>query len=388
MKNLLYIIVPIILVGAAIALFSRISATQNPNAFQPPVIRQDIPVKEKVYVALEEGGAIAVIDSFKKQVVANIDITEESNGIRVNYMPHNVQVAPDGKTVWVAANAMEMDKDEHAAADSDMEKIMGAASLDQVIVIDPATDRVIARIPTGSESHLAHVAVTPDSKTAYVTSQEKGEIYKINTTSYTIENKITIGADSGPHGLRISPDGTKAFIALVNGKALAVLDMRSDTVKKYPVNSGVVQTAVTPDGKYAFASLYSTKQIMRFDISSEKIITIDLPAEAKGPVQIYPTPDSRFLYVADQGYYFDQPTSTLVYRVDIEKSSIDQTIPAGAAPHGIVVDKNGTFAYLTNLLSNDVSVIDTALGKEVARIPAGKMPNGISVWNSVLGGTQ
>lgn len=388
MKNLLYIFIPIVLAGAALALFSRTPAAQDPSAFQASVIRQNIPTEEKVYVALEEEGTVAIIDPLTKKVITNIDLAEENGGMRANYMPHNVQVAPNGKTVWAAANVMEMKKDEHAVTDADMEQSMGAGALDQVIIIDPLTDRIIKRIPIGTESHLAHVVVTPDNTTAYVTSQEKGEVYVINANTYAVERAISIGSGSGPHGLRISPDGSKAFIALVSGKAIAELDTRTGTVKKYPVQSGVVQTAVTPDGAYAFASLYTTKQIARIDIASGKITTIDLPAEAKGPVQIYPSPDSRFLYVADQGYYFDQPTSTLVYRVNIEKSAVDQTIPAGTAPHGIVMDKQGTFAYLTNLLSNDVSVIDAALGKEIARIPVGKMPNGISVWNSSLGGTQ
>lgn len=387
MKKLLYILIPVVLVGAAFALFSGAPAPQDLSAVEAPITQQERPVEEKVYVALEEEGTVAVIDSRTRRVLTNIDLTEEGGGMRTNYMAHNVQVAPDGKTVWVAANAMEMGN-EHAATDADMEKEMGAGARDQVIVIDPLTDRIIKRIPIGTESHLAHVVVTPDNKTAYVTSQEKGEVYKINAEAYAVEKTLSLGAGSGPHGLRISPDGSKAFIALVSGKALAVLDTRTNAVEKISSDSGMVQTAVTPDGTYAFASLYSTKQILRLDITSGKTTVIDLPVEAKGPVQIYPTPDSRFLYVADQGYYFDQPTSTLVYRVDIEKTVIDQTIPAGTAPHGIVVDKQGKFAYLTNLLSNDVSVIDTTLGKEVARIPVGKMPNGISVWNSALGGTQ
>lgn len=387
MKNLLYIIISVVLVGTAFALFLRTPAPQDLGAVRTPVALQGVPAEEKVYVALEEEGTVAVIDSLTRRVLTNIDLVEEGGGMRTNYMAHNVQVTPDGKTVWVAANAMEMGN-EHAATDAEMKKSMGTGALDQVIVIDPLTDRIIKRIPIGSESHLAHVVVTPDNKTAYVTSQEKGEVYKINAETYTVENTLSLGVGSGPHGLRMSVDGSKAFIALITGKVLAILDTRTNAVEKISSDSGMVQTAVTPDGRYAFASLYSTKQILRLDIASGKTAVIDLPAEAKGPVQIYPTPDSRFLYVADQGYYFDQPTSTLVYRIDIAKSVVDQMIPAGTAPHGIVVNKQGTFAYLTNLLSNDISVIDTALGKEVARIPVGKMPNGISVWNSALGGTQ
>jgi YVTN family beta-propeller protein len=78
----------------------------------------------------------------------------------------------------------------------------------------------------------------------------------------------------------------------------------------------------------------------------------------------------------------------MVYRISVEDGAVDQTIPAGSAPHGVVVDLAGKFVYITNLLSDDVSIIDTATGKEVARVPVGDMPNGISIWNRANGGTQ
>ena len=70
-----------------------------------------------------------------------------------------------------------------------------------------------------------------------------------------------------------------------------------------------------------------------------------------------------------------------MYRIDIRRKAVDQTITAGSAPHGIVVSKDGTRAYVTNLLGDDVSIIDTNTNKEISKIPVGDMPNGISIWN-------
>jgi YVTN family beta-propeller protein len=114
---------------------------------------------------------------------------------------------------------------------------------------------------------------------------------------------------------------------------------------------------------------------------------VDLPPDAKGPIQMYPTPDSKFVYVADQGYYFGQPQNNIVYKVDVSSGTIIKQITAGAAPHGVVVSKDGKLVYITNLKSDDVSIIDTAIDAEVGRIPAGKEPNGISIWSKSLGGT-
>lgn len=334
----------------------------------------------KVYIALEGEGSVVALDTATRQIVSTIDLAEEREGARVQFMPHNVQVAPDNKVVWVAANVMS-DDDHKSSGALPLMNMNLPETLDEVIAIDPLTDRIIKRIPIALDSHLAHVITTPDSKTVYVTLQGKGEVYKINAETSVIENKISLGAESGPHGFRISPDGGKIFIAEVAGKSFTILNTKDDTVTNYPTGSEVVQTAVTADGKYAFGSLYRTKGVLRYDIATQQIDTIALPSGAKGPVQLYTTPDSRYLYVADQGYYFGEPTSNIVYRIDIEKGVVDQTIPAGSAPHGVVVDGAGMFVYITNLLSNDLSVISVESGKEVARIPVGKMPNGVSVWS-------
>lgn len=64
--------------------------------------------------------------------------------------PHNVQIAPDGKTVWATSG--------HA---------------DEVVVIDTATYQVRERIIVGKEP--AHVVLTPDGRLAYVTNEnDKG----------------------------------------------------------------------------------------------------------------------------------------------------------------------------------------------------------------------
>jgi YVTN family beta-propeller protein len=44
------------------------------------------------------------------------------------------------------------------------------------------------------------------------------------------------------------------------------------------------------------------------------------------------------------------------------------------------VSPDGKTTYITNLLSNNVTVIDTATDMVIATIPAGKKSNGISIW--------
>ena len=344
-------------------------------------------IEDKIYVAIEEVGEIAVISVKDRNVIKRIDLSSDIGGTKIGFMPHNVQVAPDNKSVWVTANAMDMSGNKvsfnvipKARADEGHGEEADIKANDEIIVIDPLTDKIIKRIEMGTDLHLSHIALTPDSNYAIAAAQSKGVIYKINAKTYEVEKEINTEKGAEPHGLRISPDGQTAYIAMLKGKSIGVLDIQKITLSYVPLKGAAVQTGVTANGRYALASVYDAKSLAVYDIASQKLSYIDLPEEAKGPVQIYPTPDSRFVYVADQGYYFNQPNSDLVYKIDLQEMKVAETIKGGTAPHGVAVSKDGKFAYVTNLLSEDLSVIDTALGKETARIKVGKMPNGVSLF--------
>jgi YVTN family beta-propeller protein len=91
------------------------------------------------------------------------------------------------------------------------------------------------------------------------------------------------------------------------------------------------------------------------------------------------TPDGAHAYVANQG---DGTVSV----IDIARNKVVATIRVGAGPVGVNITSDGThpsehdgrrhqsLAYVTNLVDNTVSVIDTARNKVVATIPVGAEP--------------
>ena len=372
-----------------------------------------VEASQKVYAAVEEDGKIAVINP-ENQAVKYIDLSQTVNGTDTHYAPHNVQVAPDGRTVWVTGNAA----GEHQHGTSPLNRLKnlaGQLSLfkkvlahgdeeampaqddspmsasgpvqDEVIVIDAATDKIIKRIGLGQGLHLAHVALTLDSQFAFVTAQEKDLIFKINGSTYGVEQQYSVKAGSGPHGLRVAPDSVAVYIANSTGKSLGVLDIASGSLSYIPLEGQAVQTGVTADGKYVVASIYDTKSLALYSPATKKLSYVKLPTESNGPIQMYPTPDSRYVYLADQGYYFDQPTGSSVYKIDLTELKVVTTIETGQAPHGVVVSKDGRRAYVTNLQDGNVSAIDTSRDIVVWSVKVGGQPNGISIWTRGAGGT-
>lgn len=320
-----------------------------------------------VYVAEEDEGKITVINPLENKVVGSIVISDHHSS-QMGLMPHNVQVAPDGKSVWVTATA-------HDGGD-----------MEQVIVIDPvANHSILKKINVGVNQHLGHIVLDTASTYAFATANEAGQVIQIDAKTYTEVKRYNLGATYEPHGLRYSKGNL--YVANMGAKSMSIINISSGQIDEVPLGGMAVQTAVTPDGKYAFASLYDTKEVAMYDIQTKQVIKIALPAGALGPIQLYPTPDNKLLYVCDQGGVGTDPVSNKVYVIDIAASSVTNTIDVGNAAHGVVVSNDGQSVYVTNSKSNTVSVIDVATQKVTHTISVGEAPNGIS-YKFPTGGMQ
>lgn len=318
----------------------------------------------KVYVADEETNSISVIDAVTFKKIRNIP---------VGLGPHNVQVAPDGKLLWLTTNGepdLAVGKPaQQAMAASGHGTMPGGGA---VWAIDTVTDLVVAKVPVGK--HPAHVVVTPDGRQAYVTNGGDNTVSVVDLSAQLVIETIAVGAS--PHGLRFSPDGKQAWVANLKAGTVSVIDTRTrKQIARVAVGKGPAQVAFTPDGRLAFVSLSEEKRVAVIDPAKRQVIR--KVSVGTVPIQLYATPDSRLLLVANQGTR-DNPGST-VSMIDLETFKVAATVETGPGAHGVVVDPDGSHAFVTNTYANTVSVLDIGERKVVATVPVGGGPNGVSV---------
>ena len=319
---------------------------------------------DKVFVASEGADTVSVLDAASFKALASV---------RVGKMPHNVQVSPDGKLVWVTNNGEAVQAGnasshrDTAKGDHDAMAKPGA-----VWVIDAATNAVIAKVPVGM--HPAHVVVSPDGGFAYVTNGGDDTVSVIDTSLQRVV--VTIPVGKFPHGIRISPDGKQAYVANLKGGSVSVIDTASQKeVAQVPAGKGPAQVGFTPDGRLVLVSLSQENAVAVIDPAMRKVIR--KVAVGTVPIQLYVTPDSRTLLVANQGT--PRKPGKTVSMIDLESFKITKTVATGAGAHGVAVDRDGRYAYVTNSYANSVSVLDIRESKVVATVGVGKGPNGISV---------
>jgi len=276
-----------------------------------------------------------------------------------------------------------------------------------ISVIDAKNDEVVATIPldvtlvsTGVSLNISSsaIAVTPNGKHLYVTtglcsSVDRGcetpesvwyALWVINTAT----NKV-VSASPGKglvQGIVFSPNGKTAYFANWDSDVVVpqVLVYESGsagptiTLPTYGEDNAIT---ITPDGKHVYVPyvLYNgtpdfPEIVTVIDTATDTVgrtVVVEPASSANTIDGIAMSPDGRYAYVSNLG-------SNSVSVLDTATNTIVKTVSVGTSPGGVAVTPDGAYVYVSNQGSNSVSVIDTASGKVVATIPVAT-PSAISI---------
>ncbi len=178
----------------------------------------------------------------------------------------------------------------------------------------------------------------------YVSDEDGGNVIVLNTSNDAVVARIAVG--KRPRGLRVSPDGTRLFVAL------------SGTPKAGP---GVDDSQLPPADRTADG-------IGVIDLSSLKLLRV-IPG-GKDPELFDVTSDGKRLWVSNE----DAAEAALV---DIEAGQVVRRVPVGKEPEGVGIHPDGKVVYITNEADNSVSVLDIESGKPMTQIATGGRPRSV-----------
>lgn len=177
-------------------------------------------------------------------------------------------------------------------------------------------------------------------------------------------------------GGAISP---KSVDASQTGLVFAQNMMYRHSVTVYDSSGNLVQTI--PD----------TVDMSQFGIGGHPGITHGAPVEAAF------SPGSQYAYVSNYSMYGSGfgpegsdtctpasaraagDTNSYVYRIDTHSLAINQVIEVGMVPKYLAVSPDGKWLLVSNWCSFNLSIVNIAQAKEVARIPIGAYPRGLAI---------
>ena len=237
-----------------------------------------------------------------------------------------------------------------------------------VSVIDTATNTVTATIPVGTDPF--GVGVSPDGSRVYVANgQPSNSVSVIDTNPSspsfnTVIVTVAVGRDA--EGLAVSPDGTRVYVANSEASSVSVINTASNSViATVPIGRDPNGVGVSPDG----TQVYVIGRDSRVIDATTNTVKATLLVSSGGGVAFHPNATRAYVRGSQAIVVFDTTSNTLLATVAV---SLDST-------GGVAITPDGTRVYATNCSIDTVSVIDTATNLEIATVPVGSCPDGVSV---------
>lgn len=299
-------------------------------------------------IAFTPNGSLAFVTVRGNREVALVDAQKHTvlSRLRVGDAPSFVAVSPDGSFTCVANQGS-----------------------GDVSIIDVAERRKTGTIP----AHVSSIAFTPDGSLAYANDSSSPWIWAIRPTSNSVIAKVPVGA--GPATPQVSSDGSWIYVSNNGSGSVSVIARDSQTVvATVPVGSGPLAPALTPDGSHAYVPDNRSEEVSVIETTTRSVVATIFVG--RWPESITVTPDATALYVL-HGYdgTGNQDDCTVI---DTSSNAVIGSIPLEVGPFRMAAAP-GNFAVITNLGSNEVSVVDTVAHIVLATAAVGAWPSIVAV---------
>ncbi len=299
----------------------------------------------------------------------------------------------------------------------------------QLALVDPATEKVLGKLPTGRGPH--EVAVSPDGRTAYVSNFGRYSVYPagdtdhdkasnsitvVDLTERKVKNTFDLGTHTGPHGMIVShdgkilwvttetpqsvleldssigkilhmwntnqmrshmivtlPDESKFYVTNTVSGSVSVIDRSTGEVKILPTGPGTEGIAISPNGKEVWAASRTDAKIAVIATATDTIVA-SFPSGGKSPKRLDFTPDGSQVWVTNSG-----SGETTVF--DARTRELIASIMTAKDPSGVSISADGRHAYITNSAANLLTFLDVATHKISNTMQIGTDPDGVA-WSA------
>jgi YVTN family beta-propeller protein len=273
------------------------------------------------------------------------------------------------------------------AAQNSKDMILALSKRDHTLaIVDPTTLKVIAKAPVGNDPH--EVIASTDGKTAYVSNYGFGAyntLAVIDLIDHKAMPSIDLGALRGPHGLTYV--GGKVWFTAEGAKAFGSYDPALGKVN-FILGTGQNRTHMIYVSE-------DQKRIITTNVSSGTVSIVDAVPPRQMPATRGPAPpahqdwDETVVRVGNGSEGFDvSPDGKQIWVanaqdgtisiIDAAEKKVIDTLAANArGANRLKFTPNGKLVFVSSLFNGDLIILDAAARKEVKRIKLGHGAAGI-----------
>lgn len=212
---------------------------------------------------------------------------------------------------------------------------------------------------------------------AYIPNADEGTISVINTKDDELTKTLKIDSVLSD-GIEASKDGKWVFAGNYSKGELLVIETDSGKIKKkVATGKNLHGIDMTPDGKYLYLASGDFKEGKEFnyitivETNSHKIVR-EIPTTSKSPAHIDFSRDGSLAYVANI-------LSNDITLINTQTYEIIATIPVGTIPNEVEPSADDKFLYVANVTDGTVSIVDLIKKKEIKTIKTGDGTHGLAI---------
>jgi DNA-binding beta-propeller fold protein YncE len=216
---------------------------------------------------------------------------------------------------------------------------------------------------------------TPDGKYAIVVAEAQKRLDFRDPETMKLKDSVKVPCKGVDH-MDFSASGRFLIASCeFSGMMIKVDVLSRKVVGTLPMHKGAMPQDVktSPDGKVFYAADMMSDGVWM--IEPEKFQKIGFIPTGKGAHGLYPSRDSKYLYVSNRG-----EGSVSVIDFATRKVVKKWKFADVASPDMGGVSADGKVFWLSGRYNSEVYAIDTTDGHLLARIPVGKGPHGLCVY--------
>lgn len=252
---------------------------------------------------------------------------------------------------------------------------VGCADDDLIAIYDTASFELTGRIVgvSAPETFDLH----PDGRRLIVSNEEDAaaSVYDVETGELLAE--YFTGEE--PEGVQVTSDGRLVFVASEAANLVHVIDLEADeVVADILVDTRPRRFALTADERELWVSAELAGIVNIIDVETLTLVG-DIPFLPTGfrpeqvtPVDLIITKDGSRAYVA-------LGRANHVAAVDVARREVIDYVLVGRRAWGLELTADEKLLYVTNGLSDDVTIVDTETLRPIVSIPVGRVPYDILI---------
>ncbi len=240
---------------------------------------------------------------------------------------------------------------------------------DGIGVVDLEAQKLVSTYQSGADPET--FALSRDGKILYVSNEDTGMLSAVDLVKGVVVSTVAVGSE--PEGVAVSADEQRVYVTCETSNSVYVVDApHMKVLAQIPTGKRPRAILLPAGSRQGFVTNEFGASLTVFSTENYQVLkTISLgDPQVVRPMGIA-SPDGKHLYVSTGRY-------GALLEVDAETGQVTRTIPkVGQRPWGLALSPDGRKAYTANGPSGDISIIDLSSGRVEGQVAVGGSPWGI-----------